>query len=272
MNVKPEVYLIGESVPDKHQMARYLRDRGYDSNTVIAWDNMPSPTLNDLIEFMGRLCYASFDGTINENITRTRKDQGKYLWNILESGHGSVLEHAQVNFAIRNCSRVLTHELVRHRVGTAISQESMRYVRLDTWDFVYPASFLDGDLTHAQKQRLALLSEKLLHDITQGVNAMTVVLELDSMTFDRKKRYTSGLRRWLPNGVATQMGWSGNIRALRHLISLRTNDAAEEEMRLVAAQIGKLCRERYPLLFADYKVSEPTFKGDAPVWKEQFKA
>ena len=46
-----------------------------------------------------------------------------------DSGHGSVFEHAYVNFIVTDCSRVFTHELVRHRVGTAFSQTSGHYVR-----------------------------------------------------------------------------------------------------------------------------------------------
>jgi thymidylate synthase (FAD) len=259
-------------MPDKHAIGMYLRESGYDTPTVIHWDNLPSPTLNDLIEFMGRLCYASFDTSRNENLTRVRSDQAKYLWNILESGHGSVLEHAQVNFVIRNCSRVVTHELVRHRVGVAISQESMRYVRLDDWDFVYPEAFNDTDLTPAVRAELLKESAMINGFIQSHVNYMTSLLHLDEMNFDKKKRYTSALRKWLPHGVATQMGWSANIRTLRHVISMRTDDAAEEEMRAVADGIARICFDRYPMLFADFEYSAPTNVLDAPVWKAKFHA
>ena len=33
---------------------------------------------------------------------------------------------------------MFTHELVRHRVGTSISQESLRFVRLDDLPFWFP--------------------------------------------------------------------------------------------------------------------------------------
>lgn len=44
---------------------------------------------------------------------------------------GSVIEHHVTNWIFADVSRVFTHELVRHRVGTAFSQESLRYVRLN---------------------------------------------------------------------------------------------------------------------------------------------
>ena len=271
-NVQPEVYLVGVTIPDQHAISFYLRDRGYDDKTVTSWDNLQSPSLNDLIEFMGRLCYASFDTSVNENLTRIRADQGAYLANIIASGHGSVLEHAQLNFVIRNCSRVVTHELVRHRVGTAISQESMRYVRLSDWDFVFPASFLDDSIPFAVKNAIVQRSQMLLDTIQGEVNWMSEVLELDKMDFEQKKRYTSGLRRWLPNGIATQIGWSANIRTLRHVINMRTADGAEEEMRRVASQIAEICFDKYPALFKDFAYESPHFKGDAPVWASKYHA
>ena len=44
------------------------------------------------------------------------------LKNIIEVGHGSVLEHATFNFILTGVSRSFTHELIRHRGGFAFSQ------------------------------------------------------------------------------------------------------------------------------------------------------
>ena len=42
------------------------------------------------------------------------------------------------SFVLHNVSRVVTHELVRHRPGTAVSQESLRFVRLTDIPFWFP--------------------------------------------------------------------------------------------------------------------------------------
>ena len=68
---------------------------------------------------------------LNKNVSKVRTDHDEYLRNILKQRHGSVLEHVTYSFVFHNVIRVLTHELVRHRPGVAISQESMRFVRLD---------------------------------------------------------------------------------------------------------------------------------------------
>ena len=91
-----------------------------------------------LVEFGGRACYRSWEPGLNPNVTKVRTDQREYFENILRSAHGSVLEHASYSFALRNVSRVFTHELVRHRAGSAFSQESLRYVRLTDIGFRVP--------------------------------------------------------------------------------------------------------------------------------------
>ena len=72
----------------------------------------------------------------NENIKRVR-DIPENIQNAFNQGHGSVFEHCQLNFIARNCSRVFTHEIVRHRAGTAFSQTSGRFVRGDSVDIVF---------------------------------------------------------------------------------------------------------------------------------------
>src|SRR5919202_1194933 len=91
-----------------------------------------------LVEFGGRACYRSWEPGLNPNVTRVRTDQREYFENILASAHGSVLEHASWSFALRDVSRVATHEIVRHRAGAAYSQESLRYVRLVDVGFRVP--------------------------------------------------------------------------------------------------------------------------------------
>ena len=74
-------------------------------------DGAPNPG-ELLVEFGGRACYRSWEPGLNPNVTRVRTDRREYLENILRSAHGSVLEHASYSFALRNFSRVLTHEIV----------------------------------------------------------------------------------------------------------------------------------------------------------------
>ena len=62
------------------------------------------------------------------------------------------------------------------------------------------------------------------------------------------------MRRLAPLGLATSIGWSANMRALRHVIEMRTEPTAEEEIRLVFGQVAEICQERYSNLFADFEI------------------
>jgi len=79
--------------------------------------------------------------------------------------------------------------------------------------------------------------------------------DIDNMKdFGIKKKLTSAFRRVAPIGVATTIGWSCNFRTLRHVIEMRTEPHAEEEIRLVFAQVYNILKDRYPNLLGDYEV------------------
>lgn len=196
-----------------------------------------------LCEVMGRICYKSWRPGLNPNVTKVRSDSKEYLENILKSGHGSVLEHAQFSFIFENVSRVFTHELVRHRAGTAISQESLRYVRLSDIGFRVPPILAD------MESEVVSIVEKL--EEFQKNAAEKFGLDKEGTPFHYKKEVTSALRRLAPLGLSTNLGWSANIRTLRYVIEKRTEKGAEEEIRLVFRRVAEIMRRECPILFAD---------------------
>ena len=138
--VEPKVFLIGESKVNQEGLQSLLQHLG-----TPQWASDAPSDIELLCEVYGRACYRSFGTELNPNITRVRTTSKSYLTNIIESGDGSVLEHGVANFFIANVSRVFTHELVRHRVGTAISQESLRFVRLTDLDWYAPTSIRESE-------------------------------------------------------------------------------------------------------------------------------
>jgi thymidylate synthase (FAD) len=103
------------------------------------------PAAETLAEFAGRMCYRSWAPGLNANVKKVRQDSDAYIANIVHSLHGSVLEHASFTFVFQDVSRVFTHELVRHRAGVAVSQESLRYVRLTDQGFRIPQVLKDPE-------------------------------------------------------------------------------------------------------------------------------
>lgn len=248
--VTPEVRVLASTYMNEDSIAEYLKvTYGQEISEdwyrrVMSGRRMDESTgqAEDLIEFLGRLCYRSFAPGLNTNVTKVRTDQREYFENIVKSEHGSILEHVSITFLFSNVSRVFTHELVRHRAGTAISQESLRYVRLD--------------------QDLAMVLPRELH--TQGVTMLVNHVEqlqrelvsahrLDSLPFAEKKRLTSAFRRLAPIGLATAIGWTANLRTLYHVIPLRTAPSAEWEIRLVFDKVAEMVKGMYPNVFAGFR-------------------
>lgn len=195
-----------------------------------------------LAEIAGRACYKSFGVELNPNITKIREDPKDFTENILKAKHGSVIEHAYVTFAFLNVSRIFTHELVRHRTGVAISQESLRYVRPTEIGF-----WLPPDLSDLKEPFLAVMEE-----IEKGYRQLEGKLDWSKMNFERKKRITSALRRILPDGIATNLIWTANHRALRWIIQMRTDPSAEIEIRKVFGMVAEICIRDFPLLYSDF--------------------
>ena len=244
MIVEPQVFLIGESVVNEEGLSAFLTHLG-----VPEWTSDGSTDVERLTEVYGRACYKSFGTELNPNITRVRGSNKSYISNILEKGDGSVLEHGVANFFFCDVSRVFTHELVRHRVGTAMSQESLRYVRLTDLDWYAPICI--------QENAAAMtIFEKTMDGLSNLQKDLSELYELDTTNdFNFKKQVTSAMRRIAPIGLATNIGWSCNMRTLRHVIEMRTDPGSEEEIRLVFSKVADIAIERWPNLFADYEVN-----------------
>ena len=258
-NVEPEVFLVARPSVDYESLAAYLREVGGE-RWLERLDRDQLSDAENLAEFAGKMCYRSWEPGLNPNVRKVREDHAAYLENILRSGHGSVLEHASFTFVLHNVSRVMTHELIRHRPGTAVSQESLRFVRLDEIPFWFPDwARADQEL---MKRATALLAEM---EAFQGWMADHFKLDDEGVPFHEKKHKTSFMRRLAPDGVATGLVWTANVRALRHTIEMRTDPGAEEEIRLVFGKIAELARAEAPALFGDYTVTDGAW---VPGWRK----
>ncbi len=241
----PTVFLIARPSVDVEGMRAYLRDVGGESwlDGRLAEEGAVNPG-ELLLEFGGRTCYRSWEPGLNPNVSKIRTDRQEYFANILRSGHGSVLEHANYSFALRNVSRVFTHELVRHRAGSAFSQESLRYVRLTDIGFRVPPA-----LEPLREQVLSIV-ERL--EEFQVSAATELGIDAEGVPFHVKKEVTSALRRLAPIGLSTDIVWTANVRTLRHVIEMRTAEGAEEELRLVFDQVARIACTEAPNLFQDF--------------------
>jgi len=243
---KPRIFLVARPAVDLDGIRGYLEEVGGASwlERQLEESGGDPNSAELLVEFCGRACYRSWEPGLNVNVTRVRTDRREYLENILRSAHGSVLEHANFSFALRDVSRVLTHELVRHRAGSAFSQESLRYVRLTDIGFRVP------DVLEPVRERVLEIVEQL--EDFQREAAEKLGLDEDGVPFHVKKEATSALRRLAPLGLSTDIIWTANLRTLRHVIEMRTAEGAEEELRLVFDEIARIAQREAPLLLQDF--------------------
>ena len=242
----PSVFLIARPSLELDGLRGYLADVGGESwleRRIREADGAPNAA-QLLIEFGGRACYRSWEPGLNPNVTRVRTDQREYFANLLRSAHGSVLEHASFSFVLRNVSRVFTHELVRHRAGSAFSQESLRYVRLTDIGFRVPPAL------EPVRDQVVSIVEQL--EEFQVSAAKALGMDEDGVPFHVKKEVTSALRRLAPIGLSTDIVWTANVRTLRHVIEMRTAAGAEEELRHVFDLIARIMLREAPGLFQDF--------------------
>ncbi|KKM92851.1 hypothetical protein LCGC14_1214230 [marine sediment metagenome] len=177
-----------------------------------------TPDAEHLIEKAGRLCYATDD--------KTGMSPG-WLQKRIADGHLSLVEHAHTTWHI-TCSRVTSHQLVRHRIAS-YSQRSQRYVKESEPRYIIPPQ-LSGAL------------ETVFRDAMKAAWYTYETLLLNGVPPDQA-RYV------LPNATETQLIMTMNFRELHHFLSLRTSSKASEEMQEVANSIKRICQEMWPNVF-----------------------
>jgi len=260
MSVQPRTFLTGVTQPDLEGLQQYLDYTGqheFLSQFEAATEEHGGAMC--LVSFYAKLCYKSLVLGKNDNVSKIR-DIEKNIMGTFDSGHGSVFEHVGVNFVTADCSRVFTHELVRHRVGTAYSQQSGRYVTVEDAQLVLPPEFDDvqmpckdvaaGDSDFTLKDAY----EEKLGELKQLVADARVALDLENKPMSQRKWWTSALRRIMPNGATNDIGWSVNVRSLRHLIEMRTSRHAEWEIRVVFNEVADIIQAKWPLMLYGAKV------------------
>lgn len=274
--VTPKVYLIGTSIAQVDGIREWLTDLGVSESRMNELDlECQKNRAESLIALAGRRCYNSFEPGLNPNVTKTRTDFAQYIDNILKSGHGNVCEHVTVSFAMEGVSRVFTAEMNRHRAGMAISEGSLRYIRFEDIGFWMPDSIQnsgpnDTPETEVKKAKTQKVFKEAFQQAEDAYKKLLAIWsdELDpASAFAQKKALTSMFRRIVPMGVSSGGVWTGNLRAWRHIIELRTSEHAEEEIRkvisLVYDQLSEWCsnvfqdaekNERGEIIFRNSKV------------------
>lgn len=225
---------------------------------------------DDIAEFAGRQCYRSW---------WKGRDSETYHRNIRGMGHGSIYEHASMNFQISGVSRSFSHEIVRHRTGTGFSQESQRYVDAKDMRFVVPVLLANeitrqlGVIPNSQSQiysdctsntanafshweAAAEQSLRSYEDMQPLLKEMADEAKSLAMTYQKAavsalKRANEAAREVLPNSAETRMVFTSNLRQLRHILLMRGDEPADLQIRRIAMGMLPPAKSYAPHFFND---------------------
>lgn len=186
-----------------------------------------TPDADRICAAAARSCYSEKPSSV---LKETMKNPAKMLASVVAMGHYSVIEHAVFTFSIEGVSRSMTHQLVRHRVAS-FSQQSQRYVSLNTPDYVVPE-------TVAGNQEAKEAYDRLMKDIWDTYN------KLEALGVPAEDaRYV------LPNACTTNITMTMNARELMHFFRLRCCNRAQKEIRDVADEMLRQCKAVSPAIF-----------------------
>jgi thymidylate synthase (FAD) len=201
-------------------------------------DTINAPLIIATIEKIARVCYKSEDRiTANSGI--------KFVQNLISKGHEAMLEHVSISVKFI-CDRGVSHEIVRHRIGSYAMQSS-RYCNYSKDKFgkeitvIEPFFFRDDDVLYNAWKSLCEDAEK------------TYMFMLSNGATPEQARSV------LPHSVKTEIVCTYNLREWRHFLKLRTARNAHPQMRELITPLLDEFKQLIPVIFDDIIVENTEF-------------
>ncbi len=189
-----------------------------------------TPNPEKTVAMSARLCYSPI-GAAQLEEKLTDEQAAKLVRKLISMGHLSTVEHVTFTFAIEGVSRVLTHQLVRHRIAS-YSQQSQRYVKEHDFETIMPPTIAAQPEAKAKFERCMKDLQGLYNDLTDNYGIPA-----------EDARYV------LPNATETKILCTFNARSLYNFFSLRCCSRAQWEIRTLAWKMLAECRKVAPVLF-----------------------
>jgi len=197
-----------------------------------------TPNPDAVVYYATRLTYTSDDPLemwkeiiSNKDNPKYQKKMKKLINTVVRRGHYSVLEHVNFTFIIDGCSRVCTHQLVRHRIAS-YSQRSHRYTKIQgTKNMQIPPS---------------IKNDPELYDLVKKYMNTTIKFY--------KALINNGIpqedaRFFIPQAVTSPIMVTMNARELLHFFGLRLCTHAQWEIRQAAALMLNEVKKVAPIIF-----------------------
>ena len=165
-------------------------------------------------------------------------DDTRLVRTIIRLGHTSQLEHVTAGF-ILTTTRTVSHQLVRHRVGTNFSQQSQRLQKAGGELIVQEPPGLSPAARQAWERGLQACELSYQQMLAAGCSGQIA-------------------RSILPGCTQTQLGLTANFRAWRWLLAMRAFPEAQPETRALAMQLYPYLQQLCPVVFETVPSVEET--------------
>lgn len=188
-----------------------------------------TPNPEKVVAMAARTCYTAMPlSQLEEKLD----DEAvvKMVTSLSDLGHESPTEHVSFTFVIEGVSRALLAQLTRHRMAS-YSVRSQRYVSENKAGFVFPESI---NTPEAKAIYMSSID-----------NARKAYDQLKKLGVEKEDA-----RMVLPNATETQLMMTMNARSLINFFKLRCCNRAQKEIRDLADEMLKLCKEVAPVLFS----------------------
>jgi thymidylate synthase (FAD) len=172
--------------------------------------------------FIGRCASICYDSDTSEKANKRRAAH------CVDRGHLATLRFAWAVFNVSGISRACSHQFVRSK-HLDFLQRSQRYCKETDPEFYYPGTTCDTVFSGAYQSALAHYNDLLKLGVKK-----------------------EDARLVLPAGITTELNVSGNFQAWLDFLKLRTHNAAQEEIRQVAFEIGWQLYRIAPSIFSEY--------------------
>ena len=206
-----------------------------------------TPAPEQLVAASAKLCYSAASIA---DLAAIEADKAAEFISRLPEAHQSPLEHVSFTFGIEGVSRAMLAQITRHRIAS-FSVQSQRYVNMDEFGYVIPPSIA--------------ANQDALDEYEHFMDRADLVY-----TYLRSSGIPAEDARFvLPNACETRMIVTMNARELLHFFSLRCCKRAQWEIRAVADEMLRLCKEVAPEIFA--KAGPGCVRGHCPEGKMRCK-
>lgn len=197
----------------------------------------------DVIYTAARTCYSAKQ--IHEiwkdakNTNQEKKEQ--LVRSVLESGHLSILEHVSYTFAVDDIIRIITQQLVRHRVA-AYSQQSQRYVKM-------------GDLLDAIEKNAPPIIRHSKSAMEAYMVAAKQALDNYNHIFEQlisegysQEQAAENARNALPNCCPSNIMFTMNLREFIHVCGVRRCSRAQDTIQELFDWVFEIINDDFPFI------------------------